>query len=87
MVLGIAVILVPLVVFAQFRHETFAPLSPWLNDNIRGLEGESGLRTPSTDISDLTILGVSFVISMIVYLFIRHRIPRPEVPWVRIPPY
>jgi hypothetical protein len=43
--------------------------------------------TPNPYFSDLTVLTISFVIAMIVYLFVRHRIPRQEPPWIRMPPY
>jgi hypothetical protein len=85
--LGVLAMMIPLVTFAEFRHEEFAPTSPWIRANLRGLEGYDNLATSNSDVPGFTILSVSFVIAMIVYLLVRRRIPRHELPWVRIPPY
>lgn len=82
-VLGILVTVIPLIAFAGVRHESFIPL----NENIRGLEGYSSLGTPNSDSFGFTILVVSFVVAMVVYLFVRHRVPRKDLPWARYPVY
>ncbi len=86
-VLGILVTVIPLITFAEVKHESFVLTSPWLNENIRGLEGYSNLGTPNSDSFGFTILVVSFVVSMVVYLFVRHRVPRHDLPWARFPVY
>jgi hypothetical protein len=89
-VMGILVTVIPLITFAEVKHESFVPTSPWLNKNIRGLEGYSNLGTlgtPNSDSFGFTILIVSFVVSMVVYLFVRHRVPRHDLPWARFPVY
>jgi hypothetical protein len=86
-VLGILVTVIPLITFAEVRHESFIPSSPWLNENIRGLEGYSSLGAPNSDSFGFTILVVSFVVAMVVYLFVRHRVPRKDLPWARYPVY
>ena len=86
-VLGILVMVAPLITFAEFRHEGFTATSPWVRTNLRGLEGYDNLATPNSDVPGFTVLTVSFVIAMIAYLLVRRRIPRTDLPWVRIPPY
>jgi hypothetical protein len=86
-VLGILMMVIPLITFAEVSHETFAPTSLWLNQNIRGLEGYSSLSEPNSDSFGFTVLVVSFVVSMVVYLFVRHRVPRTDLPWARYPVY
>ena len=86
-VLGILMMVIPLITFAEVSHESFVPTSLWLNENIRGLEGYSSLSQPNSDSFGFTVLIVSFVVSMIVYLFVRHRVPRNDFPWARYPVY
>jgi hypothetical protein len=86
-VLGTLAMMIPLITFAEFRHEESEPLSPWISANFRGLEGYGNMSAPNSDVPGFTVLTVSFVIAMIVYLLVRHRIHRPEFSWVRIPPY
>lgn len=85
--LGILVTVIPLITFAEVKHESFIPTSPWLNENIRGLEGYSSLGTPNSDSFGFTILIVSFAVAMVVYFFVRHRVPRHDLPWARYPVY
>jgi hypothetical protein len=83
LILGILIIITPLLALAPFVKENpthFVAL----------FFGESythAVNAPNPYYSDLTILTISFVIAMIVYLFVRHRIHRPEPPWVRLPPF
>lgn len=86
-VLGILVTVIPLITFGELRHESFVPTSPWVNQNIRGLEGYSNLGAQNSDSFGFTILAVSFVVAMVVYLFVRHRVPRHDLPWARFPVY
>ena len=86
-VLGVVTMVAPLITFAEFRHEGFTPTSPWIRANFRGLEGYDNLTSPNSDVPGFTVLTVSFVIAMIAYLLVRRRIPRYDLPWVRIPPY
>lgn len=86
-VLGVLAMVVPLITFAEFRHEGFTATSPWIRSNLRGLEGYDNLAAPNSDVPGFTVLTVSFVIAMIAYLLVRRRIPRHDLPWVRILPY
>ena len=86
-VLGVLVMVAPLITFAEFRHEGFTAMSPWLRANFRRLEGYDNLAASNSDVPGFTVLTVSFVIAMIAYLLVRRRIPRHDLPWVRIPPY
>ena len=86
-ILGVLAMMVPLITFAEFKHEEFTVTSPWLRENFRGLEGYDNLAVPNSDVQGFTVLTVSFVIAMIAYLLVRRRIPRNDLPWVRIPPY
>ncbi len=86
-VLGVMAMVVPLLTFAEFRHEEFTTTFPWIRANFRGLEGYDSLTAPNSDVPGFTVVTVSFVIAMIVYLLVRRKIPRHDFPWVRIPPY
>jgi hypothetical protein len=86
-VLGFLAIMAPLITFAAFRHEELTATSPWLRANFRGLEGYDNLATSNADVPGFTVLTVSFVIAMIAYLLVRRRIPKHDIPWIRIPPY
>jgi hypothetical protein len=89
LLLGILAIITPLLALAPFEKRNQGGVSLFLGEGLRGLEGPyaSGLSTPNSYSSDLTVLTISFVIAMIVYLLVRRRIPRQEPPWVRLPPY
>ena len=86
-VLGVLAMVAPLITFAEFRYEGFTATSPWIRAYLGGLEGYSNLAPANSDVPGFTVLTVSFVVAMIVYLLVRRRIPRHDLPWVRIPPY
>jgi len=87
---GIVAIIVPLLALAPVERMTSnGGIGVFLGEGLRHLEGSNtyGINTPNPYFSDFTVLAISFVIAMVIYLYVRHRIPRIETPWVRIPPY
>ena len=86
-VLGILAMVIPLITFAELRHEEFSPAPLSIGANFRGLEGYDNLAAPNSDVTGFTVLIVSFVIAMTAYLLVKRRIPRNDLLWVRIPPY
>jgi hypothetical protein len=90
LILGILAIIAPLLVLVPLEKESFNDgVSLFLGEGLRRLEGPYtyGVSTQNPYSSDLTVLTISFIIAMVVYLFVRHRIPRQEPPWIRMPPY
>jgi hypothetical protein len=89
-ILGILAIIAPLLALASLARENRNDgVGLFLGEGLRRLEGPYtyGVSTPNPYFSDFTVLMISFVIAMVVYLYVRHRIPRREPPWVRLPPY
>ena len=84
-ILGITITLVPLVTLALVRQDLYARSQ--LFSEFGSLERGSFQSSPSQSyISDFTVLTVSFVIAMVFYLFVRHRVPR-DFAWIRFTPY
>jgi hypothetical protein len=84
-ILGMAVTLVPLVTLALVRRDIY--VRPQLFSEFGSLERGSFQSNPSQSyVSDFTVLTVSFVIAMVLYLFVRRRVPR-DFARIRFPPY
>jgi predicted secreted protein len=88
-ILGILAIIAPLLALAPMERATdIGGVGVFLGEGLRHLEGSNtyGVNAPYPYFSDFAVLAISFVIAMVVYLYVRHRIPRIDAPWVRIPP-
>ncbi len=84
-ILGIAITLVPLAALTLVRRDVYER-SQFFSD-FGSLERSSFPSNSSQSyVSDFTVLAVSFVIAMVLYLFVRRRIPR-NFARIRFPPY
>jgi len=84
-ILGITITLVPLVALALVRQDIY--MRSQLFSEFGSLERGSFQSSPSQSyVSDFTVLTVSFVIAMVLYLFVRRRFPR-DFARIRFPPY
>ena len=84
-ILGIAVTLVPLVTLALIQRDIYVR-SQFFSE-FGSLERGSFQSSPSQSyVSDFTVLTVSFVIAMVLYLFVRRRVPR-DFARIRFTPY
>jgi hypothetical protein len=88
-VLGVATTIVPLMVIAETRNQNQADL--FLFDDVHARaqqpQGYYDLVSSKSSTSGFEVLIVSFVVAMIVYLYVRHRMPSRPLVWVRFPPY
>lgn len=84
-ILGIAVTLVPLVALTLVRRDVYGR-SQFFSE-FGSLERGSFQLSPSQScVSDFSVLTVSFVIAMVLYLFVRRKVPR-NFARIRFPPY
>ena len=84
-ILGITITLVPLVTLALVQRDV--NVRSQLFSEFGSLERGSFQSSSSQSyVSDFTVLTVSFVIAMVLYLFVRRRIPR-DLARIRFPPY
>lgn len=87
-VLGILVTIIPLITVAQIgsagnrQNESYASS---LAHSLGQLEGQYDLK-PSSFNSDLEFLTVSFVIALVAYILVKHRLPKRERVQYRFPP-
>ncbi len=85
-VLGLLLILVPLITFAQTTTENgYATLRPF-SKQLEGLEGLSA-DTPKYSTSDVKALAFSFIIASVAYLLFKRRTSRHDYRWTGLPPY
>lgn len=87
-VLGILVTIVPLITVAQIgstgnRQNESYPSS--LRKSLGQLEGQYDLK-PSSVNSDLQFLTVSFVIALVAYILVKHKMPKRNHVQYRFPP-
>lgn len=84
-VLGILATLTPLFVLALVRQEQYG--SAQLFGGFRSLEETLSPSNQSQSyILDFAVLTVSFVVAILLFLFVRHRVPR-DFSRPRFPPY
>ncbi len=84
-ILGITITLVPLVTLALIRRDIY--MHSQFFSEFGSLErGSFQLKSSQSYVSDFTVLTVSFVIAMVLYLFVRRRVPR-DFARIRFPPY
>lgn len=88
-VLGVAATLVPLMTIAETRNQERVGLFLFGDVSARGQQPQPyyDLAPSKSPTSGLEVLIVSFVIAMVVYLYVRHRMPTRPLAWVRFPPY
>jgi hypothetical protein len=84
-ILGIAVTLVPLATLALVRRDIYVR-SQFFSEFGSLERGSFQLNSSQSYVSDFTVLTVSFVIAMVLYLFVRRRVPR-DFARIRFPPY
>ncbi len=85
-ILGIAVTLAPLIAVALIRQDTSGNVPRFLGEFGSLERGSNQFNSPESYASDFTVVVVSFVIAVTLYLFVRRRIPRGFT-HVRFPPY
>lgn len=78
-VLGAALILVPLITFAKFIAENRYVSSQFAHV----LERLEGSRPPSYSASDVEIFAFGFIIALIAYVLFKRRTPRQDSIWFR----
>ena len=84
-ILGITITLVPLVTLALVRRDIYVR-SQFLNEFGSLERGSFQSNSSQSYVLDFTVLTVSFVIAMVLYLFVRRRVPR-DFARIRFPPY
>lgn len=85
-VLGLVLTLVPLIVTgikAEYHYLMGLPLS----EGLEHLEGTRGSEEPTYSISDVEILGISFVIASLAYLIFKRRTSHHDYRWGRPFPF
>jgi len=85
-ILGIAMTLTPLIAVALVRQDISGNVPRFLGEFGSLERGSYQLNSPESYASDFTVVVVSFVVAVTLYLFVRRRIPR-DFTQVRFPPY
>ena len=84
-ILGITITLVPLVTLALIQRDIYAR-SQFLNEFSSLERGSFQSNSSQSYVSAFAVLTVSFVIAMVLYLFVRRRVPR-DFARIRFTPY
>jgi len=84
-ILGITITLVPLVTLALIQRDIYAR-SQFLNEFSSLERGSFQSNSSQSYVSAFAVLTVSFVIAMVMYLFVRRGVPR-DFTRIRFPPY
>jgi len=84
-ILGIAVTLVPLVTLALIQRDIYVR-SQFFSEFGSLERGSFQSNSSQSYVSDFAVLTVSFVIAMVLYLFVRRRVPR-DFTRIRFPLY
>jgi hypothetical protein len=87
-IVGLSLTLIPLFTVAEIKaHNDYSGRSPFTN-GLEALEGTYGLSSPQYSADDLKIFIISFVIALIAYVLVKHRMPsHRDREWVRLPPF
>jgi hypothetical protein len=85
-VLGLFVILVPLVTFAETTTENDYAMPQTLNKRLERLEGYVA-DEPKCSSSDVEALAFSFVVASVVYLLFKRKTFRDDYRGLGLPPY
>jgi hypothetical protein len=86
-VLGVVLTLAPLIALAGIKAEYHFLMRLPLSEGLEQLEGTHGLEEPKYSISDVEILGFSFVIASVAYLLFKRRTSHHDYRWGRPFPF
>ena len=84
-VLGLLVIIVPLITFAEFNVLGSFSVVQSFSNGFRWIEGTSPLGTSSSGIDYLLVLVFSFVIAASAYVVVKGRMHVPDYELTRMP--
>lgn len=77
MIVGLAMVLVPLITLAETKHYEGYDMPQALYQRLREVEPQTS-DLPHVSTSDLWLLAASFIIALAAYMFLRNRLPHRE---------